>query len=222
MLALISLIRCNLTLNLADVLHIFPYYTQLDSIWCGILSFDSKLVSSQPNVNHASNFLDLLNGQSVKNGGLDEGDDVEEDHAADEGGPIVTNVSGELTAANISRGPAAADISRGPAAADVVGGSAATNVLGGHTTTNSMGRPAATSAVAMRGSIAANSVGGHATGDGEERRSAVHDVAAGPAGGSPASWMHDDIYDSDMQGFDDEHQMDMEEAEMEGQQVRLV
>ena len=50
----------------------------------------------------------------------------------------------------------------------------------------------------------------------------MHDVAAGPAGGSPASWMHDDIYDSGMQGFDDEHQMDMEEAEMEGQQVRFV
>ena len=168
---------------------------------------------SQPNINHASNFLDLLNGQSAKDGGLDEGDDVEEDRTADEGGSIVTNVLGELTAANGSRGPAAAD---------VVGGSAATNVLGGRATTNSMGRPAATSAAAMRGSIAANSVRGHATGDGEERRSAVHDVAAGPVGGSPASWMHDDIYDSDMQGFDDEHQMDMEEAEMEGQQVRLV
>ena len=225
MLALISLIQCNLTLNLVDVLRIFPYYTQLDSIWCGIPSFDSKLVSSQPNVNHTSNFLDLLNGRSAKDGGLDEGDNVEEDRATDEGGPIVTNVSGELTAANVSRGPATANVSRGPAAANISRGPTAAaisrgpataNIVGG-ATTNSMGRPAATSAAAMRGSIAANSVEGHAAGDGEERRLAVHNVAAGPAGGSPASQMRDDIYDSGMQGFDNEHQMDMKEAEMEGQ-----
>ena len=127
-------------------------------------------------------------------------------------GPATANISRGPAAADISRGSTAADISRGPAAADVVGGAM----------TNSMGRPAATSAAAMRGSIAANSVGGHTTGDGKERRSAVHNVAAGPAGGSPASWMHNDIYDSGMQGFDNEHQMDMEEAEMEEQQVHLV
>ena len=103
MLALISLIQCNLTLNLVDVLCIFPYYTQLDSIWHSITSFDSKLVLSQPNINHVSNFLDLLNGRSAKDGGLDEGDNVKEDHAAGKGGPIATNVSGELTAANVSR-----------------------------------------------------------------------------------------------------------------------
>ena len=115
MLALISLILCNLTLNLADVLRIFPYYTQLDTIWRGIPLFNSKLVSSQPNINHASNFLDLLNGRSAKNSGLDEGEDVEEDCAGDdtEGGPAT---------ANVSRGPAAADISRGPAIADAEGG----------------------------------------------------------------------------------------------------
>ena len=64
--------------------------------------------------------------------------------------------------------------------------------------------------------------GAYAAGDGEEGGSAVHRVAAGPAGGSPASQVRDDIYDSGMQGFDDEPQMDMEEAEMEGQQVCLV
>ena len=210
---MILLILRGLTLNLADVLRVFPYYSQLDSILRGIPSFDSKLVSSRPNANHASNFLDLLNGRSAKDGGLDEGDDVEEDRAADdaEGGPTVTNNLG---------GPAATDDLGGPAATDDLGGPAATgtDLTRGPTMTNFAGRPAATNAVAMRGPTVANTVGGHAAGDGEEGGTAAHNVAAGPTGGTPASQMRDDIYNS---GFDDEYQMDTEEAEIEGQQVCL-
>ena len=205
-----------------DVLCVFPYYSQLDSIWHGIPSFNSKLVSSRPNANHASNFLDLLNGRSAKDGGLDEGDDVEEDCAADdaEGGPTVTNDLGGPAATNDLGGPAATNNLGGPAATDNLGGPATTgtDLMRGPTTTNFAGRPAATNAVAMRGPTAANTVGGHAASDGEEGGTAVHNVAAGPTGGTPASQMRDDIYNS---GFDDEYHMDMEEAEIEGQQVCL-
>ncbi|KAI6106783.1 hypothetical protein EDD17DRAFT_1839924 [Pisolithus thermaeus] len=51
---------------LADVLHVFPYYSDLDLIWCGIPSFDSELISSQPNAKHADSFLSLIQNKSAK------------------------------------------------------------------------------------------------------------------------------------------------------------
>lgn len=42
------------------MLRAFPYYTELDAIWGGIPSFDSDLISSHPNINHAGSFLDTV------------------------------------------------------------------------------------------------------------------------------------------------------------------
>ncbi|KAL4067194.1 hypothetical protein V8B97DRAFT_2025269 [Scleroderma yunnanense] len=51
---------------LVNILHIFLYYSELDLIWHGTLSFNSKLVSSQPNINYANNFLTLMHARSTK------------------------------------------------------------------------------------------------------------------------------------------------------------
>ncbi|KIJ58649.1 hypothetical protein HYDPIDRAFT_33975 [Hydnomerulius pinastri MD-312] len=62
---------------LADVLRVFPYYSDLDSIWRGIPSFDSPLLSSQPNVKHAEYFLSLVQKRSTKDP-LEEGDTLDD------------------------------------------------------------------------------------------------------------------------------------------------
>ncbi|KIJ61942.1 hypothetical protein HYDPIDRAFT_169341 [Hydnomerulius pinastri MD-312] len=62
---------------LADVLRVFPYYSDLDSIWRGIPSFDSPLLSSQPNVKHAESFLSLVQKRSTKDP-LEEGDALDD------------------------------------------------------------------------------------------------------------------------------------------------
>ncbi|KAI6130814.1 hypothetical protein EV401DRAFT_2065986 [Pisolithus croceorrhizus] len=51
---------------LADVLRVFLYYSDLDSIWHGIPSFDSELISSQPNAKHVDSFLSLIQNKSAK------------------------------------------------------------------------------------------------------------------------------------------------------------
>ena len=43
-----------------DVLRTFPYYQELDFIWKGIPSFDSKLVSAKPKTNHAISLLNIV------------------------------------------------------------------------------------------------------------------------------------------------------------------
>ncbi|KAI6096474.1 hypothetical protein EDD16DRAFT_1719797 [Pisolithus croceorrhizus] len=76
---------------LAKVLCIFPYYCELDSIWRSIPSFDSELISSQLNANHAENFLALIKARSTQEGDCAEGWDPVADiegrnDAADEDG----------------------------------------------------------------------------------------------------------------------------------------
>ncbi|KAI6101885.1 hypothetical protein F5141DRAFT_1218093 [Pisolithus sp. B1] len=60
---------------LAEVLRIFPYYCELNSIWHGIPSSDSELISSQLNANHAENFLALVKARSTQEGNCAEGGD---------------------------------------------------------------------------------------------------------------------------------------------------
>ncbi|KAI6023512.1 hypothetical protein PISMIDRAFT_34519, partial [Pisolithus microcarpus 441] len=60
---------------LAEVLRIFPYFSELDLIWHGIPSFDSELISSQPHANHAENFLALVKARSTQEGDCAEGGD---------------------------------------------------------------------------------------------------------------------------------------------------
>ena len=43
-----------------DVLWIFSYYQELDTIWNGVPSFDSELVSSKPKGNHMESLLRIV------------------------------------------------------------------------------------------------------------------------------------------------------------------
>ena len=52
--------HCHSTLYLEIFLHIFPYYKELNAIWKGISSFDSKLISSNPDANHAKSLPNIV------------------------------------------------------------------------------------------------------------------------------------------------------------------
>ncbi|KAF8133421.1 hypothetical protein EV363DRAFT_1295568 [Boletus edulis] len=49
---------------LEDVLCVFPYYSELDSIWNEIPSFNPQLVSSKPNTNHTASLLNVVASRS--------------------------------------------------------------------------------------------------------------------------------------------------------------
>ena len=55
-----SLILLLISQYLEDILHVLPYYQELDAIWKGIPSFDSKLVSSKPKVDHVEHLLKIV------------------------------------------------------------------------------------------------------------------------------------------------------------------
>ncbi|KAG6379808.1 hypothetical protein JVT61DRAFT_10353 [Boletus reticuloceps] len=50
--------------DMEDVLRVFPYYGNLDSIWNGIPSFDPQLISSKPNNDHTASFLNVVTPRS--------------------------------------------------------------------------------------------------------------------------------------------------------------
>ena len=78
--ALVTTLPSNLHLD--DVLHIFPYYQDLDTIWHGIPLFNSELISSKPGVNHVENLLRIVKSGAKAPVDEHENDEMQEDYRA--------------------------------------------------------------------------------------------------------------------------------------------
>ena len=77
------------TLPPEDVLQVFRYYQELNTIWNGIPSFNSSLVSSKPNVNHTQSLLKIVKKRPGTSASDEEheGETMEEGHSAS-GAPV--------------------------------------------------------------------------------------------------------------------------------------
>ena len=78
--ALVTTLPSNLHLD--DVLHIFPYYQDLNTIWHGIPSFNGELISSKPGVNHVENLLRIVKSGAKAPADEHENDEMQEDYRA--------------------------------------------------------------------------------------------------------------------------------------------
>ncbi|KAN0098044.1 hypothetical protein V8E55_002490 [Tylopilus felleus] len=61
-----------------DVIATFPYYKELHTVWGGVPSFDSQLVSSKPKVNHTENLLKIMQSRPNANQSIDEDNEMQD------------------------------------------------------------------------------------------------------------------------------------------------
>ena len=79
----------DLILFLADILSIFPYYSDLDSIWHEIPPFDNELLSSQHNIQYAELFLAFVQKRSAKDPSKERADLYNQNEAGLEGTIVI-------------------------------------------------------------------------------------------------------------------------------------